>query len=353
MSIIANVLILIIIFGARKLNLFMENLITKKAVTYSLLAHIKNSGVLSEGPLDVFMPLVKKGLHFMNTNKKQYKGANISEIKAVIEEQYAIDMPLPVLRRILEKLAKELNTDKETIFELYNDNGFWIKDYVFEDYDEQIEKSKKEVQSLQNLFKEFCKISNLDPEQNNCIVKFIEKNKTSISSYLANSKKANGEDYSIAAQFIDYFKNLPSVYSQIKSLYLGSIITCYLEYEPSNAKMGVTLLLDTNFIVSLLDLNTPESTHTCQKLLEVCTKLGYKFQVLNDTLEETKGLLNFKSGNFDKAIITKYVNREDIYNACERRKLSAVDLDRIADNLEDTLNGLGITNIPHTEKLRT
>lgn len=259
-----------------KILLSMNSQITKKAITYSLLAHIKNSGVLSGGPLDVFIPLVKKGLHFMNTNKQQYKGANISEIKAVIEEQYVIDIPLPVLRSILQKLAREINTETEIIFVLNNDDSFWIKDYVFEDYDEQIEKSKKEVQGLQNLFKEFCKISNLDPEQNNCIIKFIEKNKLAISSYLANSNKANGEDYSVAAQFVDYFKNLPSVYSQIRSLYLGSILTCYLEYKPSDAKMGVTLLLDTNFIVSLLDLNTPESTHTCQKLLDYwmsrCTK---------------------------------------------------------------------------------
>ena len=330
----------------------MDNKIIKKAVTYSLLAHIKNSGILSEGPLDVFTPIVKKCLYFMNTSKQQYKGANISEIKTVIEEQYVIDIPLPVLRSILQKLAKEINTDTETIFVLNNDDSFWIKDYVFEDYDEQIEKSKKEVQNLQNLFTEFCKINNLDPEQNNCIIKFIEKNKISISSYLANSKKANGEDYSVAAQFVDYFKNFPSVYSQIKSLYLGSILTSYLEYTPTDAKMGVVLLLDTNFIVSLLDLNTPESTHTCQKLLEVCKKLGYKFRVLNDTIEETRRLLNSKANNFDQAIIIKYVNREDIYNACERKKLNAVDLERIADNLEETLSGMEIINISYTESLK-
>lgn len=330
----------------------MENIITKKAITYSLLAHIKNSGLLLEGPLDVFIPVVKKGLCFMNTSKQQYKGANISEIKNVIEELYGIDIPLPVLRSILKKIAKEINTEIETIFILNNDDSFWIKDFVFEDYNDEIERSKKEIQNLQDLFKEFCKINNFDDHDNNCIIKFIEKNKVSISSYLANSPKINGTDYTMAALFVDYFKNLPSVYLQIKNLYLGSILTCYLDYVPTSAKMGITLLLDTNFIVSLLDLNTPESTHTCQKLIEVCKRLGYKFLVLKDTIEETKGLLSFKSNNYDKAIITKYINREDIYNACERRKLTPVDLDRIADNLENTLLSLGVVTIPYTDKLR-
>ena len=74
----------------------MEDHVLKKAITYSLLAHIKNSGILSEGPLDVFIPLVKKGLHFMNINKEQYKGENISEIKDLIESQYNIDIPIAV-----------------------------------------------------------------------------------------------------------------------------------------------------------------------------------------------------------------------------------------------------------------
>ena len=129
-----------------------DNTITKRAVTYSVLAHIKNSGQLAEGPLDVFIPLIKKCLHFMNSEKEQFKGENISEIQSLITEQYGIDIPLPVLRSILQKLAKEINSGKEKTFELFNDNSFWIKDYVFEDYDEQLKESKRKVQELQNAF---------------------------------------------------------------------------------------------------------------------------------------------------------------------------------------------------------
>ena len=44
----------------------------------------------------------------MNAEKEQYKGENISEIRAVIEEQYGIDFPIPVLKSISQKLAKEI-----------------------------------------------------------------------------------------------------------------------------------------------------------------------------------------------------------------------------------------------------
>lgn len=325
---------------------------TKKAVAYSLLAHIRNSGALTNGPIDLFIPIVKKGLHFMNNNKEQYKGRHISEIKDIVEDHYGIDIPLPVLESILKQIAKEINSGDEKVFELNNDRSFWIKDYIFEDYDQKIQESQKIVENLQRLFFEFCKANGIDTIQNNCIIKFIEKNKLSISKYLANIYVENGKDFIIEARFLEYFKSKPIIFSQIKNIYLGSILTCYLEYQPSVIKMDVTLLFDTNFIVSLLDLNTPESTHTCKKLVEICSKLGYRFNILTDTIEEIIGLLNYKSCNFDSAVILKFVNKEDIYNACERRKLTRTDLDRIADNLEETINNLGIGIIPPNETLR-
>jgi hypothetical protein len=308
--------------------------------------------LLAEGPLDVFIPLVKKSLHYLNAEKNQYKGANISEICTIIEEQYGIDFPLPVLKSVLQKLTKEINSDGEKVFELYQDGAFWIKDYVFEDYDEQLKTSKLKVQELQKAFKEFCKINNVSDIDENCIIKFIEKNKHSISRYLAHKTIPNGENFAIPALFIDYFRNFPNFYSQIRDIYLGSTLTCSLEYEFVNTKIEVTLLLDTNFIISLIDLNTPESTHTCRKLLEVCKKIGYKFAILPETIEEIKNLINFKSNNYDKVAISKYVNKEDIFNACERRKLSKVDLDRICDNLETSLEAYNIFTIANTTLLK-
>ena len=115
---------------------------------------------------------------------------------------------------------------------------------------------------------------------------FIEKNKISISTYLANKNVQNGNDYSIEAKFVDYFRNTSiEIYNQIRNLYLGAILTSYLEYQPLDANMDVDLLLDTNFIISLIDLNTIESTKTCRKLIEIGDTLGYKFHVLSDTIE--------------------------------------------------------------------
>ena len=128
------------------------------------------------------------------------------------------------------------------------------------------------------------------------------------------------------------------------------MLASYLTFQPQTANLNVELVLDTNFIVSLLDLNTVESTKNCKTLIDVGKRLGYSFTVLQDTIVETQGLLSFKSAHLDKAIIAKNINREDIYNACDRRNLNSVDLDRISDNLEETLFNYGFRIIPHTNQ---
>ena len=50
-----------------------DNSSMRRAIAYSLLAHIKNSGNLTNGPLDIFVPLVKNILH----KKKDVKGAHV------------------------------------------------------------------------------------------------------------------------------------------------------------------------------------------------------------------------------------------------------------------------------------
>lgn len=325
--------------------------ITKRALTYSLLAHINNSKGLANGQLDIFVPIVKKGLHFLCNQSQQPKGESIKEISEILLEKFGVEIPLPVLRNILKLIIKEINTDGKTLFTLNNDDSFWVHKYVFEDYDELIEQSKSELKNLQMLFDKFCEMN--DVKQNNGIIQFIEKNKISISTYLANKSITNGHDCTIEAKFVDYFKNTSrEVYDQIKNLYLGAILTSYLDYQPKEANMKVDLLFDTNFIISLIDLNTEESTKTCNKLLEIGKTIGYTFHVLSDTIEEAQALLRYKADNFNTSVIQKYVNREDVYNACNRHNYNKTDLERIADNLAKTIESKSITIIPYTDKLK-
>ena len=323
----------------------------ERATTYSLLAHIRNTGTLAKGPIDIFIPLVKRALSYMNS-KGIHKGKSILEIKNVTDELYGLDFPVPALKKILDAICAEVNDEDKTRFVLNKDLSFSVNEYTFDEFDEILEEQEQDIEELEKLFEQFCKNSDLEINNSESIFKFIEKNKFNLSKYISHSQENNGEDFTAEAQFIDFFKRIPQVYEKIKNIYLGSIISGYIEYTPDEAKREVKLLLDTNFIVGLLDLNTPESTHTCRTLIKIAKQQGFKVMVLIDTINETTNLLEKKAEYFDKSFLQKKVNTEDVYNACERRNLSKADLERIADNVEDSLKEFGISTIPYTEKLK-
>jgi len=324
----------------------------ERAITYSLLAHIRNTGTIARGPIDIFIPLVKRALSNMNS-QGIHKGKSILEIKAVTDELYALDFPIPVLKKILDAICVEVNDDEVTRFVLHKDLSFSINEYTFDKFEYVLEEQERGIEEIEQLFEQFCKNSDLGIKNGESIFKFIEKNKFNLSKYISYNQHLNGEDYTAEAQFIDFFKRIPPVYEKIKNIYLGSIISGYIEYTPDKNNREVKLLLDTNFIVGLIDLNTPESTHTCRTLIKIAKQQGYKIMVLIDTINETTNLLEKKAEYFDKSFLQKKVNTEDVYNACERRNLSKTDLERIADNIEASLREFGISTIPYTEKLKS
>lgn len=325
-----------------------------KVITYSLLAQIRNSGNFVNSSVEIFVPIVKYALYKLITQSGVYKGASITEISTWICQYFGLDFPPAVLEKILLKIGQEINTSEELKLQVYRDGSFWIKNYSFEEFNDIYETNRQQVELVQTMFKQFCDINDVKKDSYNTIFDFVNLNKLKISNYLANRDySVNGSKFSIEAQFVEYFRNIPGCYEVIRKIYLGSILSCYLsEYEPQDKMMSdVELLLDTNFIVSLLDLNTPESTTTCRQLLKIASSFGYSLRVLKETIKETTDLLLKKAEYFDKSFLPKLINPEDIYKACERRNLNRKDLERIADNLENILvDEYSILQIPYTVK---
>jgi len=320
----------------------------ERALTYSLLAHIREEGKLISGPLDMFAPLVKRVLAKMN-EKGVFSGKSLLEIKEYSEEIYGIDFPTPVLEQILKKIAKEINTEDEVKFILNKDKSFQIKNYAFTEFEDVVQAKKVDVENIEKLFKVFCETCDPPPNKDVSLIQFIESSKYSLAKYLSSYENSD-KDFRVEAQFVDFFRKIPGVYNQIRDLFLGVIIASYLHYQPEMVKTEVELLLDTNFLLGLLDLNTPESTNTCRKVLEITLSQGYKITVLNDTLTETSNLLKAKAEHINTTFLQRNVYPEDIYNACDRRGLNKADLDRIADKLEEDVSKFQVSIIYDTTK---
>lgn len=322
---------------------------TKRAITYGFLAQTKNSMVLRNGILDVFIPLVKKGMSHYCSIYKGEGGDSIDEIGKVIKEDNAIDIPHSVLRVLLERIEKEVGDSQ--MFKLHGDDSFLLKSYLFSDFEVELQQVREDVKMIQEMYEQFCTVYEYNIEIVPSVNDFIDNNRLALSSYISNLDGLNGNDFTAAAQFVEFCRQIPYVYQLLCNQYLGSVITCFLEFKPKKAEMGVDLLFDTNFIISLFDLNTEASTKTCTKLLELSKSMGYTHHILKDTIEETQALLYFKSKHYEEAVVYKYINKEDVFSACERLKINGTDLERIADNLETEIQKRGINIVYHTDDL--
>jgi hypothetical protein len=325
----------------------------KRIATFSLLAHINNSKTGINDLGEIFIPLVKRVISQMNYEGYN-RGASIDEIKSKVDEVFKLDIPFPLLKKIVTKIAAEENIDGDTNFVYFKDGSFLIKNFVFADYEETIQDQEFEIDFVQESYESYLKINEIDIKTQPSIFEFLDSNRLALSQYFAyRAPHQPTLEFTHQANFINSVKDIAKVYNVLRKIYLGSMITSYLEVNYGDLKKDVEFLVDTNFIVGLLDLNSIESKHTCRKIVEICQRLGYKLSILDFTIEETEALLNRTAENYDTTFLAKKVDPESIYNACDRRNLKKTDLQIIASNLNTIIfRDFKINLIPNTTKFR-
>ena len=68
--------------------------------------------------------------------------------------EYGLDIPSPVMLQILRVIANEANKNalgEKTEMTVNNDGSFWIENYIFDDYVDEIQKSKEDVNQIKKL----------------------------------------------------------------------------------------------------------------------------------------------------------------------------------------------------------
>jgi hypothetical protein len=324
----------------------------KRIVTYSLLAHINNNNIGIRDFNDIYEPLIKRVLSRMNREGNN-RGKSLLEIKNMIYENYFLDMPYPILSKIIKSISLNQNKNDEVNFQYFDDGSYIISDYSFSEYESIIMEQEAEIDYLNEIYNDFLMAKGERVEDNRTIFEFLEQNKIALSKYFAEQLTIEPEiDFSLQAEFINSVKSNKRVLSILKKVYLGSIISSYLTINESGLKTDLEFLIDTNFIIGLLDLGSVEENHTCIKIVEIANKLGCKLTVLDFTIRETEALLIRTAEDFENSFLPKKVDPHSIYNACDRKNISKTDLQGIINQLTSTLQiDFNVSLIPNTTKL--
>ena len=102
-------------------------------------------------------------------------------------------------------------------------------------------------------------------------------------------------------------------------------------------------MVDTNFYISLINLNTEEAYESCKQLYELTIPLGYRYTILESTIEQIKILLSDRAKKIERKGLLASLDIADVLSACERRGLTKTDLERYKDGLLDDLSKKGVS----------
>jgi len=312
----------------------------KKLMTYSLLAHLRENAKGNYSSLvELFFPIVKKAIveYANEINKAKILGKSITEIREKIIDFFGINFPLSVLDFILSQISKEVND--ESIFVYNNDKSFIINSFHFNELDEVIEMEKVNIKTLQDDYKSYCGTHEIEYDKDSLI--------EVLTSLTAEDLEENSGELDEGYNAVNYInKKLKDdkILGILSDVYLGNLISSYLEYEIHEPVSETELLIDTNFYISLINLNTEEAYISCNQLFDLCQKLGFRFSILYSTVDQIKYLLNSRIQDFANKDIG-LIKEADIFGACIRRSLDKTDLERMKDGVESNLKRLGIEKL--------
>ena len=315
-----------------------ENLLA----TYALLSFIRESyGENDSKSLPhVFIPLIKEAISqkLEENQGKEYKGHDYTEIKDLIEQIFSIEIPIPVLSTLLPIVQ----SDTEGGFQLFGDHAFIIKPKCRYDISKDYNQKKYEIKELEENYSAFCKARGVD-----CVfqelVDFIQDQQNRIFENA--TSQIDSQKYYVSTYVHDVIKKRNHFYSIMCDIYLGGLIGSYFKFSVNSPIFDADLLIDTNFYISLIDLNTEEAYDTCNQLFKMAESMGFRFFILETTIEQIKILLSNRSSRISSKDFMSVVDDADILSACQRRGLSGSDLDSLRFSLGNDLKKRGVSTV--------
>jgi len=317
-----------------------------KIIAYSFLAHLNNDNV-GNGFNDIFIPLVRRTLSKLCNNNK-FMG-QITDIKEKFKELYGIDIPYPILREMLKRISIEINKSKKGKMVIYRDDAYCIEKYTFEDYEETIQYKKYKIEKLDEIFKKYIEDKALISQYEGRldIFKFIDRNRTRLSTFLS-SDLDNVEEIEKNADIeMDFIKEIRKTdiesYNTLKDIYIGSIISTYIEIDKIDSQTEkMKFIVDTNFIISLLGLHSEESKDTCNKIVDICKKVGYKILISDYTIDEANHILLKIIEGIDTNTIERFRYNSAGY-ICDKNDITKTDLELKQRRLNEFIAQKGIS----------
>ena len=285
------------------------------------------------------------------------KTVTTEELSKAFSEMYGYKIPLAVIDELLKILDKNKKIEK-----LKNEEYLIIKENIAE-YDE-IENYNKKLRTLIMDVDYFLKKRGKNipsSEITNELFIFIIKNAIDFNDFIlrnSNFEDLDSDNTNVQDELIEFLieerKNDTPNYKFLNEIYYGvvvaNIITNWGEDSEESINTECTIenvLVDSNFVFRLLDLQTKTEHLVANDTYEMLKNKKCNFWIYDDTIQQISDTLHNVAKRYNATtnkVLTGYNEKEfaGVLSACMRRNLTPSKIESIITKLEDSLKSKGI-----------
>ena len=298
-------------------------------------------------------------VHFADNRIGNKNTGKDSDIQKTFFDEYGIEMPLVITRKLIETIEKDLSRREKEKFGYKSFEGgksFQLNSYIYTALEESYDRERRQINALQEAFNAYVKSEAGEVLEIPSFTDFINRYKNELSSFLSGKnrdiKNIEAEkSYLLHVKFLKYIEsNNDALFKIVEHIYIGVIIASYLEKninletKPNNK---VTYFLDTKIVLEALDLQNQEDTHPTRELLKLIRDSGGDIRILDITLTEIQGIINTAIANYNKQNPTTTINEACLRIGKNRTWLTTIN-GKLESYLKEELK-VNISSVPETD----
>ena len=259
----------------------------------------------------VYVPICKRALSLYSLIVASQ--GTVQDIQEIIKQEYGIDVPVLIVRKLIESVFSSLSRRKKTelgaqCFE--HGNSFQLTQYSFTELEAKYKKGLRNASKLELAFNTYLATEQIDSSKLPSLTDFLDRNKCQIASFFRGNGVIKRDDiehsFIYHVQFLEYLNTSDDELFQIaEQLYLGTIVAGFLESGinvETNFASNEVYYIDTPLILRALDLQKEEETKPALELLNLIRNTGGTIKVLSVTLNELSEVIS----NAVAAALKKY-----------------------------------------------
>ena len=159
----------------------------KILTSYSFIASLNETG--NDIYNAVYLPLFKRAMYLYAQQKNTGKD---SDIQKTFFDEYGIEMPLVITRKLIETIEKDLSRREKEKFGYKSFEGgksFQLNSYIYTALEESYDRERRQINALQEAFNAYVKSEAGEVLEIPSFTDFINRYKNELSSFLSGKNR--------------------------------------------------------------------------------------------------------------------------------------------------------------------